>query len=136
MSKKQEMIRLQLESIEKENGLDGDPKINNELKEEMKNNEYDIINNQITKETLNRLDKIITKFLEYENAEKEQEEDMKRESNEWNYNLIKNSNELKKYQENKKTQRELLKTSPINLTPFYKQEVDKYFKNILRISND
>ena len=136
MSKKQEMIRLQLESIEKENGLDGDPKINNELKEEMKNNEYDIINNQITKETLNRLDKIITKFLEYENAEKEQEEDMKRESNEWNYNLINNSNELKKYQENKKTQRELLKTSPINLTPFYKQEVDKYFKNILRISND
>ena len=61
---------------------------------------------------------------------------MKRESNEWNYNLINNSNELKKYQENKKTQRELLKTSPINLTPFYKQEVDKYFKNILRISND
>jgi hypothetical protein len=136
MSKKQEMIRLQLESIEKENGSDGDPKINNELKKEMKENEYDIINNNISKETLNRLDNIITKFLEAEKAEKEQGEDMKRESNEWIYDYINNSIELEKFKQNKKNQKELLKTAPVNLTPFYKQEVDKYFKNILKIKND
>ena len=136
MSKKQEMIRLQLESIEKENGSDGDPKRNNELKKEMKENEYDIINNNISKETLNRLDNIITKFLEAEKAEKEQGEDMKRESSEWIYDYINNSIELEKFKQNKKNQKELLKTAPVNLTPFYKQEVDKYFKNILKIKND
>lgn len=136
MAKKQELIRLQLESLEKENGMDGDPKISKEMSQEMKENEFDIINNQITKETLNRLENIITKFLESEKADKEQGEDQKREANEW---LIQENGKNKKidnFIKIKKSQKDLLKSAPLNLNPFYKKEVNKYFKRILKDQND
>ena len=40
------------------------------------------------------------------------------------------SSEYLEYIQKKKEQEELLKTTPIQLNPFYKQKVNKYFNNL------
>mgnify|MGYP006118231919 CR=1 FL=1 len=136
LAKKQGLIKSGLESLEKENGKSNDSKIINKLKEQMEQNEYDIINNNISNKTLDRLDQIINKFLDFEKAEKEQGEDEKRESNEW---ILENDRKTSKYNKvlkNRKYQLEMLNTTPVNLTPYYKKEVNKYFNSIIKEKND
>ena len=76
-------------------------------------------NNQITKETINRQEEILTRLLESENAEREEQEDNKRQSKEWEFYESIDSQEFIKYLKQKKTQEELLKTTPVQLTPFF-----------------
>ena len=99
--------------------------------ENMEENERDIINNQITKETINRQQDILTRLLETENSDREREKDDKRKATEWEYKLDNSSEELLKYKKLKKKQEELLKTTPLQLTPFYKKKVNSYFNNII-----
>ena len=41
------------------------------------------------------------------------------------------SPEFLEYQQQKKAQEELLKTTPVQLTPFYKKKVNSYFNKII-----
>ena len=102
----------------------------------MEENEYDIINNNISNKTFERLNQIIDKFIDFEKAEKEKGEDEKRESNEWildESKITKKNNIVKR---KKKSELELRNTTPVNLTPFFKNEVNKYFNSIIKGNND
>jgi hypothetical protein len=136
LAKKQGLIKSGLESLEKENGELGNSKMLDKIKEQMEENEYDIINNNISNKTFERLDKIIDKFIDFEKAEKEKGEDEKRESNEW---ILDESKIDKKYsivKKKQKSQLELRSTTPVNLSPFFKNEVNKYFNSIIKENND
>ena len=131
LAKKQEQIRKQLMELRGEIGKNGQKGKIDKILENMEENERDIINNQITKETINRQQDILTRLLETENSDREREKDDKRKATEWEYKLDNSSEELLKYKKLKKKQEELLKTTPLQLTPFYKKKVNSYFNNII-----
>lgn len=126
---KQEAIRRQLEEISK--SMEGGDKGNNSLKnaiEKMKEIEKDIINKNITTETLKRQEEIMQKMLEAEKAEREQEKDKKRKAKEAKQILKEQSEIWKKYIEEKKKQTEIFYQKPIKFAPFYQKETEKYLQ--------
>ena len=131
LSKQQEQIRKQLMEIRDEIGKNGEKGKIDKLIKDMEENERDIINNKITQETINRQKDILNRLLKAENAEREQDKDDKRQSSEWQFNIENINEKLLEFQKQKKTEEELLKTAPIELTPFYKKKVSNYFNYIL-----
>ena len=131
LAKQQEQIRNQLMELREEIGDIGDRRKIDKILEKMEENERDIINNRITQETINRQAEILSKLLEAENAEREQEEDNKRQGTEWKFEPNNITDEYIEYKKLKKEQEELLKTTPIQLTPFYKEKVTNYFNHII-----
>ena len=129
--KKQEQIRNQLMKMRDEIGENGEKGKIDKILEDMQENEWDIVNNQITQETINRQKEILTRLLESENSTREQDMDDKRQSTEWKFNSYNKNPEFLKYQKQKKAQEELLKTTPLQLTPFYKNKVNQYFNYII-----
>ena len=128
---KQEQIRMALEEIQKNLENPGDQIKLKETLEKMKENEKDIVNKNISRETILRQEEIETKLLELENALKEQEESEERESKEGiNYEKIQNDTELQ-YELEREKQIELLKTTPPSLTNYYKKKVSNYFNLLL-----
>jgi len=98
--------------------------------ENMEENERDIINNRITEETINRQDEILSRLLEAENAKRDKDQDEKRTATEWDFELENTTKEYLEYKKQKEAQEELLKTTPIQLTPFYKEKVNSYFNTL------
>ena len=134
MAARQEMIRNELNKLN--NTLKGQPRnkgLSNTLKkitEDMEKNELNLINKQITQKLINRQKQILTRLLETDNALQNQKEDERREAEtakDYNSRVPK---ALKNYLEMKTKEIELLKSIPINLHPFYKSEVNEYFKRI------
>tara|TARA_B100001540_G_C15815623_1_gene647142 strand:+ start:955 stop:4260 length:3306 start_codon:yes stop_codon:yes gene_type:complete len=130
MAIKQQQIRKRLQELRNEIGESGEKGNIDRILEKMDENETDILNNNITNETLLRQEEILTKLLEAENAQREKGEEEKRESIEWNYEIKNNNSEYLDYIQKKKEQEELLKTTPVQLNPFYKEKVNKYFNKI------
>ena len=97
----------------------------------MEDNERDIINDEITQETIDRQQKILTRLLDAEDSKREQDQEENRSSNEWYLDITRENIKYIKYKKEKKSVEELLKTTPIHLNPFYKNKVKKYFKNAL-----
>ena len=131
LSKQQEQIRNQLMELRDEMGKNGEKGKIDKIIEDMEENERDIINNKITQETISRQENILTRLLDAENSNREQGEEDKRQSAEWKFELDNTSQEFLEYQQQKKAQEELLKTTPIQLTPFYKKKVTNYFNAII-----
>ena len=101
----------------------------------MEKTEQDLVNKKLTQETIMRQKDILTRLLEAESAMREREMDEKRES--------KTGKELPRsvppgfelYLKQKEQQVELLKTIPPTLTPFYKQESNRYFQTLSKARN-
>ena len=131
LAAQQELVRQRMSELRKEMSGDNDAKKNiDQLSKQMEENEADIINNNITLESIKRQESIMTRLLEAEKAEIERQEDKKREANEWMNNLSKRLvDPLEDYLKEKQKQEELLQTIPPSLTPFYKQKVQNYFKD-------
>ena len=118
--------------------LGGDLDNKNELKtlkeaiEKMEKNEQDIVNRNITIETLQRQREIENKLLELEGALREQGEKKEREGYE-SEDYFNIENEIKlKYELIKSNQKELLKTSPPSLTNYFQEKVDDYFNKLIK----
>ena len=113
------------------NELSGDKNSKNNIDQlirQMEENEVDIINNNITLESIKRQESIMSRLLEAEKAQREKDEEETRESTEWMDNLSKRLiNPYEKYQKEKEKQQELLRTIPPSFTPFFKQKVKNYF---------
>jgi len=107
-------------------GGDGSP----EMLDEMEKIEEDIVNKRVTQETINRQKQIVTRLLESEKAEREQEMSPERESERAKDKTRKNPAEFSEYLKLKEKQIELLKTIPPSLNPYYKKEVNEYFKKM------
>ena len=99
-----------------------------QLIRQMEENEVDIINDNITLESIKRQESIMSRLLEAEKAQREKDEEETRESTEWMDNLSKRLiNPFEQYQKEKEKQQELLRTIPPSFTPFFKQKVKDYF---------
>lgn len=94
----------------------------------MEQTETDLVNKNITTETLRRQQEILTKLLEVEKSERERELDNKRESREAKDHEDGNPAEFFKYKSKKNSEAELLQTVPAELNPFYRNKVEEYFR--------
>ena len=130
LAAQQEMIRQRMGEIRDELSGDKNAKDNiDKMMKKMEENEVDIINDQITRETLLRQESIMSRLLEAEKAQRERDKDKQRQSTEWMDNLSKRLiNPFEDYQKEKEKQEELLRTIPPSFTPFYKNKVKDYFK--------
>ncbi|MBW6483379.1 MAG: hypothetical protein K0B10_09980 [Vicingaceae bacterium] len=125
MAAQQAKIRSELQKL-KNKGAQG----TNGLSKLMEENEQDIVNKRITQETIHRQQEILTRLLESEKAEREREWDDKRESKEAKAEEKTNPSHYFNYNKEKEQEVELLKTTPPNLTQFYKNKVTQYFHEI------
>ncbi|WP_462253858.1 DUF4175 family protein [Ekhidna sp.] len=134
MAAEQEMIRRQMEMLkEAQDGKPGGGLGGDDMKraiEMMEQNEIDLVNKRLTRQLINRQKQIITRMLEAEKAQRDQEMDEEREANRPSVISREVPPGFEKYLELKKKEIELLKTIPIELNQFYKKEVNDYFRRL------
>ncbi|NMM46996.1 coiled-coil domain-containing protein [Marinigracilibium pacificum] len=132
----QERIRRMMEELKEElDNENGGSGIGGDLLKKMEENEEDLVNKRLTEKTIERQKEIMTRMLEFEKAMKEREldEERKGETAQQDYEQIPPS--FKKYIEEMEKEIELLKTVPLNLNPYYKNEVNKYINKIQKTTN-
>jgi hypothetical protein len=129
LAAEQETIRKELKKLSDNLNKDGNGGGGlSKLSEKMEETETDLVNKVISQETIKRQEEILTRLLESEKAEKEREQDEKRQSNEAKNENFSNPNEFLEYKGAKKKEAELLKTVPPSLNPFFKAKVNSYFE--------
>ena len=130
MAAEQERIRRALEEMQERLKEQGGKIPGGDIPGKMEQTEMDLVNKQITEQTIQRQREILTRLLEAEKSMREQDLDEERKGE-----AAKDySNEIPKafeeYLRLKEKEVELLKTVPPKLYPYYKQEVGEYFKRI------
>ncbi len=130
MAAQQEALRRQMQQMMDKIKKEGGSNPGGNITDMMEQTEKDIVNRQITQETMKRQQDIITKLLESEKAEREREQDEKRKSNEAKSELLSNPSQFLEYKRLKEKELELLNTVPPSLTPYYKQKVNEYFNSV------
>lgn len=131
LAAQQEYIRQQMQKAAEgleQNGKQGN-KPGGNAAQKMEETETDLVNKLISQETINRQQEILTRLLDYEKAEKERDQDEKRQSIENKKDFLRNPNAFLEYNRLKEREIELLKTIPPALNPFYKTKVNEYFNN-------
>lgn len=98
----------------------------NEIKALTDKNATDLINKNITPETLKRQNLIVTRLLEAENAEFQRETDTKRESKEAKDETFSNPEQFFKYKGVNSKFNEMINTSSIKLYKYYKNIYKEY----------
>lgn len=132
MAAQQAAIRRQLEKMSQELNKEGKG-AGNQLKEtakQMEEIEKDIVNKNIRPETMRRQQEIMTRLLEHEKAQREREQDNKRESKQPVYPPVSNPQSYFDYQKKKKNEVEMLKTMPAGLKSYYKNKSEQYLNGI------
>ncbi|WP_421945621.1 DUF4175 family protein [Pedobacter sp.] len=132
MAQQQQMIRQALEKINREENKDGKGKLGNlnEAIKEMKETESDLVNKKLQQETMNRQKELLVKLLDAEKAEKDQEEDDKRESKaakEFPPSYKKMVDDYKKQFQNGS---DVLQKLPPTLNYYYKNRIAEYLKSL------
>jgi hypothetical protein len=130
MAAQQEALRRQMQQMMDKIKKEGGSNPGGNVAELMEQTEKDIVNRQITQETMKRQQDIITKLLESEKAEREREQDEKRKSNEAKNEVLSNPTQFLEYKRLKEKEMELLNTVSPSLTPYYKQKVNEYFNSV------
>ena len=134
MAAKQAALREAVEQLQEQIGNgNGNAKEAQNLKklgELMEKTETDLVNKQLTNETLLRQKEILTRLLESEKADREREKDEKRESIEFTDEISRNPNTIFEYNSRKEREIELLKTLPPSFNDFYRTKVSEYFNQI------
>lgn len=119
-------IRKLAEQKANQNGANGKEALE-EMQKLMEENERDIINKNITQETIRRQQEILTKMLESDLADREQDMDEQRQANEATQEWERKVQEFLEYQQLKEKEVELLKSVPPGLNSYYKVKVTEYF---------
>jgi hypothetical protein len=130
----QAKLRRELQQMQdKLNGTEAGKKLGEELKDiqkEMEKSEEDMVNKRINPELRRRQREIETRLLEADKAIKEQEMDPTRQAKTAQKINRPTPPDLEKFKKEKEKQVELLRTTPPNYTPFYKNQTENYFKKI------
>jgi hypothetical protein len=131
MAAKQSAIRKAIQEMQDEigKGREGGGSLD-KLQEMMEETETDLVNKQITNETILRQQEILTRLLQSEKAEREREKDEKREAVEFTDEFSRNPKSFFEYNRRKESEIELLKTLPPSFNNFYKSKVTEYFNQI------
>ncbi len=133
MAAQQSALRKKLRDLEKELEKEGQGKKLGDLQKTqdlMDEVEKDLVNKRINEETLRRQREILTRLLDHERAEKEQEQDEERKSNEGKDVSRPLPPSLQDYLKQQQKGQELLRTVSPNLNPYYKEKVKTYFKSL------
>lgn len=132
MAAQQEAIRKMLEDYENalksENGV-GDKSLE-ELINDMKKTEKELVNRTITQQTIDRQQSITTRLLKSERADLEREKEEERKATEAKQTPRINPPKDWKFDEAKTQQNEMLRSVPANLNYYYKEKANNYFYNI------
>lgn len=128
---KQAALRKALEQLQKENKERGRGDKNlQEIIDQMNKNEIDLVNKRLTNETLKRQQDIITRLLEAERAEREQDWDDKRKAERPNEIARALPPSMEEYLKKRQAEVEEYRTLPANMRPFYKNLIDQYYKHL------
>lgn len=133
MAAQQEMIRRMMQQYGQQMKQDnaGNSKLAKEIDQmlkQMEQTETELVNRVITQQTIRRQQQIMTRMLEHEKAEMQREKEERRESNEGKEQYHQPSqSELEKYQKLKEANKDLFRSTPPTLSPYYKNKVDAYF---------
>jgi len=132
LAAEQELLRQQLQKME---GEIGDP--NDDVKKgmaetikKMEQTESDLIYKKIDRQTINRQKEILTRMLEAEKSMMERELDKNRKGEEAREIQKVLPPAFEKYLKAKEVELELLHSVPSKMNPYYKEEVNKYFKRL------
>lgn len=130
MAQQQQMIREALQKINQEQNKDGKNGLGNlnQMIQDMKATESELVNKKIEQETLNRQKSILTKLLDAENAEREQDQDSKREAKSAKDFPPSYKQMLEKFKKLQQSETEWLQKLPPDLNFFYKKKITEYFK--------
>ncbi|MBB2146257.1 hypothetical protein GM921_12220 [Pedobacter sp. LMG 31464] len=130
MAQQQQMIREALQKINKEDNKDGKGSLGNlnQMTQEMKQTELDLVNKKISEETMNRQKNLMIKLLDADKAQREQDEDSKRESNAAKEFPPSYQQMLDKFKKQQQSESELIQKLPPNLNYYYKNKIAEYFK--------
>lgn len=125
-----EMMRKALEQIIQGEGIGTEARQKaNEALNMMKEVEKDIIYNRLGDQTLDKDNLIKTKLLEAENAEKERENENRRESKEFKGSFEPFRRELGKETDQNKALDQMLKYNELKLKKFYQDKYQKYIES-------
>ena len=132
MAAEQAAIRKMIQDLmDSQKGTEAGKQFGKELQditEKMDETETDLVNKRITPELIKRNQEITTRLLESEKAMKEQDEDEQRKAQSAKQTPRQPPAAFEKYVKEKEKQTELLRTIPPTFSPFYKREVDTYFR--------
>lgn len=130
MAQQQQMIREALQKINREDNKDGKGGLGNlnQLIEDMKTTESDLVNKKLELETMNRQKQLLTKLLAAENAQREQDQDEKREAKAGKDLPPSYQKMLEKFKSSQKSETEWLQKLPPDLNYYYKNKIAEYFK--------
>ena len=125
-------LKEMMKKLNMEENKDGRNSLGNlqEIQKQMEETEQDIVNRNITDQTLNRQQEIMTRLLESEKAERERDQDEQRKSEEAKNYQKRNPPAFEEYKKLKLKEMELLRTVPPELNSYYKQKVNDYFQAI------
>ena len=132
LAAQQEALRNEMQKYQDQMGSKGmrDKGSLNEAAREMEKIEKDLINRNITRETMLRQQNILTRLLESEKAEKTREQEEKRESTEANNQKISNPGLNYQYNMKKKASKDNIQLILPVLSSFYKSKVNSYIVKI------
>lgn len=132
MAAQQAALRQMAEKKAQELNADGsgDGGEMNDIAREMEEIERDLVNKDVTIETLERQQELLVRLLEAEKAEMTRGEDDKRKSTTGNQNLATAPAPLLEYLDQKTREAEWLRTIPLELQDYYRDRVNDYFNNL------
>jgi hypothetical protein len=134
LAREQAKIRQMMEELEKqmnsENGNENGGN-NGSISEEMEKIEEDLVNKRLDRKLIERQQKIVTRLLESEKAREEQEEkDERKGETATEYERERIPNAFEEYIKEKQKEIEQLRNVPPNFTPYYKNEINKYYNRL------
>jgi hypothetical protein len=130
MAAEQERIRRALNEMQEKLKQGGGKPVGGDLPGKMEQTELDLVNKQITEQTIRRQKEILTRLLESEKSMREQELDEERKGETAKDYQKEIPKAFEEYLRLKEKEVELLKTMPPKLYPYYKKEVSEYFKRL------
>ncbi|SFH10900.1 DUF4175 family protein [Pedobacter insulae] len=130
MARQQQMIREALQKINSEENKDGKGSLGdlNQAIKEMKQTEAELVNKKIEQETMNRQKNLLIKLLDADKAQREQDEDSKRESAAAKEFPPSYQQMLDKFKKQQQSESELIQKLSPNLNYYYKNKIAEYFK--------
>ncbi len=129
--KMQEMLQQQISEMLNNSNQNGKTRqMLNEINRLMEDTKRDIINKNITQQTLNRQQQIFNKLLESEKSDRQQEYDEKRESKSGNNHEQSNKIDLNSLKKLNNGTKEFLNVKYIDLDLFYINKYNNYLQNI------
>lgn len=131
MLARQEMFQQSLNSLMNSSEIGSEAsELLKQINQLIEQSKHDLINKNINPLMLQRMDLIKSKLFEAEKAEKERDEDDRRQSNENKNLLISNPKSIFEYNKEINNFNDLFKFEKLYLQPFYKKKFDQYIYQI------